>query len=549
MSSDWPDVIRGVLFDFDGTLTRPGSIDFPAVKKALGCPPDEPILEFVERLATADDRREAFRILDEHELKAAEVSTPNPGAEDLIRELRSRSIPLGILSRNSMESILRALENFEAVSPRDFGTIICRDRARPKPDPDGILVACRDMGLTPPEVLTVGDYVFDVEAARRAGSPGVFLTNGAEAGESPRSADHVIASLSELWELLEARIPLATGKLPNRFLKEFLAGNPLDDPSLIVPPGVGEDIAAVAIGQADEVVVMKSDPITFTVDRLGYSTVVINANDLATSGAVPRWLLTTLLFPAGSSAAQVQHVMREFQRTSREFELTLCGGHTEITNAVRQPVAVGHLVGTTLRDRLIDKRRIQPGDRILLTKGIAVEGTAILANDFPEELSGKGMTARDIEACRRLFFDPGISVLAEARLAVQAGCVTGMHDVTEGGLATALEELSTAAGVRIRVFLNRIAVLPETRTICDLLGIDPLGLLGSGSLLIACRPDAAAGIAKTLRDAAIDVAVIGEALDASSGIEAYCDEDDPPPAWPRFEVDQISSAIQRLEGA
>jgi hydrogenase maturation factor len=350
----------------------------------------------------------------------------------------------------------------------------------------------------------------------------------------------------DLWDILELLIPLSEGKLPNHLLGRFLEESPLDDPSLLVSPAVGEDIAAVAIGAGDDVVVLKSDPITFTVDRLGYSTVVINANDLATSGAAPRWLLTTLLFPVGASAARIRCVMRELQQASREFGLTLCGGHTEVTRAVRQPVAVGHLAGTTSRDRLIDKRRMRRGDRILLTKGVALEGTAILARDFSGELEAVGMPRREVESCQRLFVDPGISVLAEARLAVESGGVTAMHDVTEGGLATALEELSTAGRRRIRVFVERIPIFPETRALCDLLGIDPLGLLGSGGLLIACRPDASTGLLDALRRANVAVSEIGEALGEGVGIEAL--RDSAPVDWPRFEVDEIVAAIRRLTG-
>ncbi len=548
MTSEWPAVIRGVLFDFDGTLTRPGSIDFPGIRRALGCPPSEPVLEFIEALSTPEKRREAFRVLDDYELRAAAVSEPNPGAGDLIRHLRARSVLLGIISRNSRESILRALEKFTDVRPEDFEVIICRDSARPKPDPDGILVAARAMGLEPREVITVGDYVFDIEAARRAGSASVFLTNGATSGDPPGAADHIITRLAELRDILELLIPLPEGKLPNHLLARFLGENPLDDPSLLVPPGIGEDVAAVAIGAEENVVVLKSDPITFTVGRLGYSTVVVNANDLATSGAVPRWLLTTLLFPVGASAAQIHAIMRELQQTSREFGLTLCGGHTEVTGAVKQPVAVGHLVGTTSRDRLIDKRRMQRGDRILLTKGVAVEGTSILARDFSEELQAAGMSHREVESCQRLFLDPGISVLTEARLAAETGGVTAMHDVTEGGLATALEELSAAGRRRIRVFLDRIPVFPETRSLCDRLDIDPLGLLGSGCLLISCRRDASTGLEDALRRANVAVAWIGEALGEGTGIEARRDADATPVDWPRFEVDEIVAAIRRLTG-
>ncbi len=113
-----------------------------------------------------------------------------------------------------------------------------------------------------------------------------------------------------------------------------------------------------------------------------------------------------------------------------------------------------------------------------------------------------------------------------------------MHDVTEGGLATALEELSAAGGHRIRVNMEAIPVYPETRRICRLLGIDPLGLIGSGSLLICCAADSCANVTDRIRGAGIEVACIGEVLDRGRGIDAL--DGGRPAAWPRFEVDEIT---------
>jgi hydrogenase maturation factor len=113
-----------------------------------------------------------------------------------------------------------------------------------------------------------------------------------------------------------------------------------------------------------------------------------------------------------------------------------------------------------------------------------------------------------------------------------------MHDVTEGGLATALKELGEAGGHRIRVDMDRIPILPETRKLTDLLGLDPLGLIGSGSLLITCAAAAVDGLAAAIRSAGVAVAVIGEVLAAGEGIEALCGGR--PVAWPCFEVDEIT---------
>jgi HAD superfamily hydrolase (TIGR01509 family) len=196
-------VIRAVLFDFDGTLTRPEAIDFAALRRLLGCPPQTFILEFIQALPSEDARREAHRILDEFELAAARASAPNDGAEDLIGLLSSRGIPRGILSRNSRTSILEAMKNFPTFGAADFDVILSRESpGRPKPHPDGVLDAARLFRAAPAEVLVVGDYVFDIEAGRAAGAPTALLTNGRAAPPIQPAPDFTVASLRELPPLL-----------------------------------------------------------------------------------------------------------------------------------------------------------------------------------------------------------------------------------------------------------------------------------------------------------------------------------------------------------
>lgn len=196
-------VIRAVLFDFDGTLTRPEAIDFSALRSLLGCPPQTFILEFIQALPSDEARREAHRILDEFELAAARASVPNDGAEELIGLLSRRGIPRGILSRNSRTSILEAMKNFPTCRPADFTLILTRESpGRPKPHPDGVLHAARRFGVAPGEVLMVGDYVFDIEAGRAAGASTALLTNGRAAPPIQPAPDFTVASLRELRPLL-----------------------------------------------------------------------------------------------------------------------------------------------------------------------------------------------------------------------------------------------------------------------------------------------------------------------------------------------------------
>jgi hydrogenase maturation factor len=330
-------------------------------------------------------------------------------------------------------------------------------------------------------------------------------------------------------------LPLAMGKLPHDILEAFLDRLNFQDPSVLVHARVGEDTAAMDIETA-EVLVLKSDPITFVTDSIGHYAVLINANDIATSGADPRWLLTTLLFPIGSTASDVWQVMGDLESVCRQWNITLCGGHTEITDAVTRPVVVGMLAGTVAKDDLIDKQSMRQGDQVLLTKAVAVEGTAIIAREFKEQLIARGMAAADIDICSRFLNE--ISVLEEASIARRFDGVHGMHDVTEGGLATALEELSFAGGHKIRVHMETIPMFPQTEKICRLFDINPMGLIGSGSLLICCQSDTSERLMVSIAEAGIGVTCIGEVLAAGRGIEAL--EEGRPADWPRFKVDEIS---------
>jgi hydrogenase expression/formation protein HypE len=195
--------IKGILFDFDGTLTRPGALDFPAIKRELNCPPDIPILEYLETVP-AELKPELMKILESEEEKAAEDSLPNVGAEECILTLREKGVLLGIITRNSLPSVRLALERFETVRLHDFSTVITRDDSLPKPHPGGVHKACERMGLAASELMVVGDFRFDVIAGKAAGACTVLLTNGRSSVMAPGDPepDHTVACLKEILQLL-----------------------------------------------------------------------------------------------------------------------------------------------------------------------------------------------------------------------------------------------------------------------------------------------------------------------------------------------------------
>ena len=194
--------IRGVIFDFDGTLTAPGAIDFTTMRRELGCPDGQPILEFVDVLDDAATREEAERILSRHEIEAAGRSVPNEGAETTVRELRAGGIPLAIVTRNGLAAIRRSMRNFSTIALSDFVIVITRDdELRPKPDPQSVIHAAQAMGLDVARLLCVGDYRFDIELARNAGCVSAFLTNGSAAADM--EADFTIERLDQVLRIVK----------------------------------------------------------------------------------------------------------------------------------------------------------------------------------------------------------------------------------------------------------------------------------------------------------------------------------------------------------
>jgi hydrogenase expression/formation protein HypE len=207
--------IGAVVFDFDGTLTEPGALGFASIREAIGCPAGEPILEFLAALPDSADRDRRMRVLESLEREAAAASLPSRGAEDAVLAVRERGLPVAILSRNGRGSIERALANFTRVTLDDFDLVLTREsHTRPKPAPDGLLLAARRLHVEPARMLVVGDYLYDLQAGRAAGAVTVLVTNG---GGSDNGWDYDLAidTLSELPDLIDRGVLLpAGGSLP-----------------------------------------------------------------------------------------------------------------------------------------------------------------------------------------------------------------------------------------------------------------------------------------------------------------------------------------------
>ena len=331
--------------------------------------------------------------------------------------------------------------------------------------------------------------------------------------------------------------PLPPGKLPAWLLKKVLPRFAAD-PNVLVGPGLGRDAAAVAVG--DRVVVAKNDPITFASEGGATHLVEVNANDVACMGATPRWLLVTALLPRGVTPAGILNQFAELREACRCRAVELVGGHTEIVPGLEHPILVGMMLGETSPGDLIEPGKARPGDVLLLTKGLAIEGTALLASERRDQLVPL-LGENAVRAAADLLHHPGISIVRDAELARQAGGVTALHDPTEGGFATAVRELAAASNAGAAIDADALPILPETRLVAAALGLDPLGLLASGALLIAAAPEAVPGIRRNLEAAGIPVSQVGALTGDPESFTVRSGRDER--ELPSFAVDEIAREL------
>jgi len=329
------------------------------------------------------------------------------------------------------------------------------------------------------------------------------------------------------------------GKLPADELARLLTSCTPASDRVIVGPGIGHDAAVISFG--DTYLVAKSDPITFVTTDIGWYAVHVNANDIACTGATARWFLATLLLPENQTDAElIDSIFGQIREACSDMCIDLVGGHTEITHGLDHPLVVGCIFGEVTPEKLVRPGGARPGDVLIVTKGIAVEGTAIIAHEKSTEV--EEFDESFLAHCRGLLRNPGISVVRDAAIATAAGQVHAMHDPTEGGLATGLWELATASGHGLEVNQNAIPILPETQALCDRLDLDPLGLIASGSLLIAARAADEQAILNALAEAGIAAATIGHVVEAANRVVLLNGVEERP--LPQFERDEIARLFE-----
>ncbi len=309
---------------------------------------------------------------------------------------------------------------------------------------------------------------------------------------------------------------LPVGKLPPRLLEKFIEKYSHTDERVVVGPQIGEDAAVIDFGE--KYLVAKTDPITFVAEDIGYYLIQINANDIATMGARPKWFLATLLLPEKRTTEElVENIFSRVSQACRELNISLCGGHVEITYGLDRPLVIGQMLGEVERDKLVRSSGAELGDDLILTKGIAIEGTSVIAREKGRELEEE-FGKEFLQCARNYLHRPGISVVREALLAVESVEVHAMHDPTEGGLSTGLYELGKASGRGMIIYEDKIPLLPECRILCEKFGIHPLGLMASGALIIALPSGDAAELLALYRREGIESAIIGKVVEEEAGL-------------------------------
>lgn len=307
---------------------------------------------------------------------------------------------------------------------------------------------------------------------------------------------------------------LSIGKLHPETLKQLVFRHlGKSDPRVLLGPSIGED--ATVIGFGDKALIAHSDPITGAIENIGWHAVNVCANDIATRGVRPQWMLIVFLLPEKITLVELKSITAQVDEAAKQLGVAVVGGHSEVTASVSHPILITTAIGEATKKGFIRTSGARAGDALIVTKGAAIEGTSILAHEFEAALRSK-VEKEIIREARK--FIRRISVVKDALAAVEAGGVHAMHDATEGGITGGLQEIAWASNKGLIAYEDKIIVESETKAICEALGVDPLKTISSGTLIIACEKKSAKKIIEYLRQEGISASIVGEILPKDQGV-------------------------------
>jgi len=315
-----------------------------------------------------------------------------------------------------------------------------------------------------------------------------------------------VRTLMEVYDLLPGKVP---GEILEKYVFTRLGKK---HPDLLLGPSVGQDASVIRFG--DKVIIVSTDPITGSIEDIGWLAVHVNANDIATFGVAPKWFLNSIMLPPGYTPEDLGRIMSQIDEAAKSLDIAVVGGHTEITEEIEKPIIAGFMLGETTEGEYVTSSGARPGDSIIMTKTIAIEGTSILASEGFDVLS-QTLGEDIVNEAKRL--RNSISVVREGIAAFQTGSLTAMHDPTEGGLVGGLHEICDASGVGFRINSDQIPIHSSTQAICDMLKINALELISSGCMIMTCCSSQVETVTKAINAEGIGAAAIGTITEQKDG--------------------------------
>jgi len=541
--------IKGVLFDFDGTVVSI-HIDFRGIKDTivrkaaeagLSVPgKSRPILELLDYIgknnrdngATKDFISSMERHLVGEELKGAGKALPLKGSISLMESLRKKGFKTGIVTRNCRQAVCMVSRRHKV----PYDVLLTRDDVlKVKPCREHLMDAASSLGLKKEEIILIGDHPMDIKCARVFGclSCAILSGNIKRADFEAEGADFIFDSIEEAGYLFGIK-PVRAGKLPNSLLEYLLKTYIKNDASVVEGPGIGRDCAVFET--RGNLLFAKTDPVTLVGEDTGQYLVNVNVNDMAAMGGIPKWFLCSLLFPRGITFDMIEEVFCQVCSHCKKYSINWVGGHTEVSSGVKKTVACGFLAGFEGKGKNKKLKPVRKGDRVFLVKEAGIEAASIMAREKMEVLKREfpeNILSRLVNSVNR----PGIGVLREARLLWENFGVKVMHDPTEGGISTALYEVSLRCGTGLMIDKKKIMFYPHVERLSSLFGLNPYGIISSGCLLGIIPEEEGPGLRDFMRKRRIKCSLIGEAVDREG---VYLRDGENVSPFPVFERDEIT---------
>jgi hydrogenase maturation factor len=292
---------------------------------------------------------------------------------------------------------------------------------------------------------------------------------------------------------------------------------------VLVGPRSGVDVGIVDLGDG-RVMVATTDPIfvvpAYGWERSGWFAVHVLASDAATSGIPPAYITFDLNLPLDVGREDLELLWDTIHRECDRIGMAVVTGHTGRYEGCGYPMIGGATVlGIGGRDEYVVPTMARPGDRVIVTKGVAIEAAGLFAVTFPDLVADRYGREFACEA-EELFWRMSVvdDALTAASVGVRDDGVTSMHDATECGVWGALAEVAAASEVGLRIEKEAILLPEAVGRICDLFGIDPFCSISEGTLVATCRPHRAREVLRRLDDRGIPATIVGDVVDARDGV-------------------------------